>query len=239
MSVRRWVAALTGVLATGALVVAAALAVLTLGRRVLPFDAYVVLSDSMAPAIRAGSVVVVRPVDASDLGAGDLITFRRAEQPEVTLTHRIVQIVEAGPPPVVVTRGDANPVPDERPVRLEGTGLRYAFSIPHLGYVLLLAQAPAVSLTLLAAPVAGVAAVWLRRVWSPPARQSSAAAPSVTRARIAGETRPAGGTAAQSSPRFIALTDLAPLEPSPAAPHPPAGRTPKRLVLLPVWRFSQ
>ena len=165
-------------LAAGALLVLAALVVLTAGRRYLPFDAYAVLSDSMAPAIPSGSVVVLRPVPAAALQVGDVITFRRTDGSGETLTHRIVEIAEPGEAPVVVTKGDANPAPDADVVRLQGTGLRAVFAVPLLGFALNRMSTPVARLALLSLPLVIGLMFWRRsnraaRTASPVAAEAS------------------------------------------------------------------
>lgn len=72
----------------------------------------VVLSDSMAPGLRAGDVVLVGKASANRLPVGTLAVFRTAGSGE-SVIHRIVDNSEG----VYRTKGDANPTLDARPVR--------------------------------------------------------------------------------------------------------------------------
>ncbi|HEX4471068.1 MAG TPA: LamG-like jellyroll fold domain-containing protein [Nocardioides sp.] len=62
-------------------------------------------SDSMAPRFVAGDVIVTRPVAASTLRPGQVITVADPDHPGRTRTHRYVRADHEG---LLVTRGDAN-----------------------------------------------------------------------------------------------------------------------------------
>lgn len=79
------------------------------------WSAQVVVSDSMAPAIRRGDIVVASPADPAQLGPPDVIVHRHATAGDL-VTHRIVEVTADGD---LVTRGDANGVTDARPVAPE------------------------------------------------------------------------------------------------------------------------
>lgn len=73
--------------------------------RLFGYDAVVVSSGSMSPAIRAGDVVVTTPVDDISLGPGTVINF---ETDGGTVLHRIVSVTPEG----FTTAGDGNSVTD-------------------------------------------------------------------------------------------------------------------------------
>lgn len=98
---------------------------------------FIVQSGSMEPAIRTGSVVVVKSADT--YAVGDVITFGPRSKTKSPTTHRIVEVKEDGN---FVTRGDANNAEDLRTVsRYEVIG-RVLFSIPYIGYAVAAAQKP-------------------------------------------------------------------------------------------------
>lgn len=164
---RRWSTAFLDVAI--ALIVVAVLAV-TVGPRVLPYRCYAVLSGSMRPTIATGSLVFVRPVAAGDLEAGDVITFERPGQTGVLVTHRILAIDETPEGRVLHTKGDANAEPDAWVVPVAGSGWRYAFAIPYLGFVFsFLREAASHGLVLLLGLAAG-AGVVLWYIWNRPPR---------------------------------------------------------------------
>ena len=97
---------------------------------------YTVRSDSMTPALRPGSLVVVRPVDPQDIRIGTVVTFQiRSGEPGVA-THRVVGIgTTVGGDRMYRTKGDANEVADVEPVRDVQIRGRTWYSVPYLGHV--------------------------------------------------------------------------------------------------------
>ncbi len=86
---------------------------------------FTVQSGSMQPAIKTGSLVVVK--QAPDYAVGDVITFRREKTPT---THRI-QSIEDG---MIKTKGDANDAPDSEPVNRSQIIGKVILAAPYLGY---------------------------------------------------------------------------------------------------------
>lgn len=104
-------AALAWALALWRVVAAAGLAVLTglVLWSLLPlgfgWGSHVVLSDSMAPGITTGDVVVAQPAPPADVLPGQVILFTDPAAQERTVVHRFLRYDAAG---LLVTRGDAN-----------------------------------------------------------------------------------------------------------------------------------
>jgi signal peptidase len=71
-----------------------------------------IVSDSMAPSVRAGDVVVAAPHNGIGLGPGSVVVF---EDPagDGLVTHRIAAVNEDG---TYLTKGDANRVNDSTPL---------------------------------------------------------------------------------------------------------------------------
>ncbi|QSZ66836.1 signal peptidase I [Methanofollis aquaemaris] len=90
-----------------------------------------VLSGSMEPAIHVGGVVVTRPAAASEIGEGEVITYREGGH---LTTHRVVEVIP-GPPRAFVTKGDANEDPDPSPVAAKEVVGVVFLHLPFLGYV--------------------------------------------------------------------------------------------------------
>lgn len=85
----------------------------------------VVVSDSMAPLIRAGDVVLVdSPRDTVETGT--IIAF---EADSEVMLHRVVAVEETG----YVTKGDANPNPDSTVVLHESVMGQGRLLVPYLG----------------------------------------------------------------------------------------------------------
>lgn len=110
---RRALRAGAGGTCVAALSVLVGLLVWTLLPVALGARATVVLSGSMAPALRPGDVVVATPVQAGDVQAGRVIWFTDPTRPGRTLLHRVAAVEPDG---TVVTRGDANATDDAAPV---------------------------------------------------------------------------------------------------------------------------
>jgi len=62
----------------------------------------------MELSIHVGGIVGVRPVPASELQVGDVITFVNTNSPDIPITHRIVNLENRGGQTVITTKGDAN-----------------------------------------------------------------------------------------------------------------------------------
>ncbi|MCU4801480.1 signal peptidase I [Halobacteria archaeon HArc-gm2] len=105
-------------------------------------ESYVVLSDSMSPAIEAGAVVFVGEVPADDIGEGDVITIERAGATgdSSRVTHRVVEVVERDGERRFRTKGDANEDPDPGLVAPSEVVGVVQFHVPYMGYVTSFAQ---------------------------------------------------------------------------------------------------
>lgn len=95
---------------------------------------YVVLSDSMAPAFRAGSMIAVRPTEAASLKTGDIITFIDPGSGAGSITHRIAA-VHTGDELTFTTRGDANDCDDREPVPAGNIIGKLVLALPYAGYL--------------------------------------------------------------------------------------------------------
>lgn len=92
---------------------------------------YIVVSGSMEPAIRTGSVTWVNTrISTEELREGEILAFW-GNQGGMVL-HRIVEVRSEG----FVTKGDANDVPDSAIVLKEQVRGKAVFSLPWLGYLL-------------------------------------------------------------------------------------------------------
>jgi signal peptidase len=118
------------------LVIAGSTALSALG---LPqeYKLFVVQSGSMEPTIRTGGLVVVKP--ESQYKKDDIITFKIQPQadiknPNLLITHRIVDIKDINGQTFFITKGDANNTPDMEQRPLGNVLGKVIFSIPYLGY---------------------------------------------------------------------------------------------------------
>ena len=94
----------------------------------------IVLSSSMEPNMPVGSLAVTMPVAPEEVMVGDIITFSPWWDPKVTISHRVVEILNEERLRFH-TKGDASEEPDPWVVPgTQATG-RVVFNIPYLGYV--------------------------------------------------------------------------------------------------------
>ncbi len=79
------------------------------------YQIFRVLTSSMQPAIDESTCIITKEVPQEELEVGDIITFI-SEDPDIYgfyNTHRIYEIIEEDGKIQYVTKGDANPIPDE------------------------------------------------------------------------------------------------------------------------------
>ncbi len=89
----------------------------------------VVLSGSMEPTYKVGSVIYYHPVDENELKEGDAITFTYENGDYIT--HRINSIIDN----LYETKGDANNSPDVKKISYKDIKGKVAkMSIPYIGY---------------------------------------------------------------------------------------------------------
>lgn len=116
-------------------VAVAVLAALVVVPRIAGATPYTVLTGSMEPTLSPGTLIVVKPVPATELRAGDVITFQVESDNPAVNTHRITQVVyDAQGTPRFQTQGDANNVADRGllvPGQIRG---KLWYSVPYLGY---------------------------------------------------------------------------------------------------------
>ncbi|MEH7238462.1 signal peptidase I SipW [Bacillus sp. JJ1562] len=93
-----------------------------------------VLSGSMEPGIKTGSIIAVKTGgDMTRFKENDVITFM--EEDEKLITHRIVEVINNGKQVMYRTKGDNNNTEDINPVLAQNVVAEYrGFTIPYLGY---------------------------------------------------------------------------------------------------------
>lgn len=123
------------VVSTIIVVLVVLLAILLVGVRLMGVQVYTVLSGSMEPTYKTGSLIYVRKVDPQKLNPGDVITFMLDE--DTVATHRIVGVVPDETDPTTIrfrTKGDANFYEDGQLVHYKNVIGKPVFTIPGLGY---------------------------------------------------------------------------------------------------------
>lgn len=124
-----------------------------------------VMSGSMEPAIATGDVVVTRPIAATAIRSGQVITFRDPDDPSRLLTHRVRRAVRDGARVDVVTQGDANTGVERWSVDEGGRVGFVGYRLPYVGFVLHPAQSAPGRLVLIGLPVSIWGALVLRDIW--------------------------------------------------------------------------
>lgn len=93
---------------------------------------YAVVTDSMAPQIKKGDIVFVKPVEFEALKENDIVTVTFPDG-DGCFTHRIISIdYSAG---AFRTKGDANEKEDPQPSLKEQVIGKLWYSVPLLGYI--------------------------------------------------------------------------------------------------------
>ena len=119
------------------------LVVALLSMRLLGFQALTVASDSMAPALKTGDLIIVKPVNIGSVDPGDVVLFASGGE-RIPTVHRVLGVNEyetlirdgaEGKPTRfmdygLVTGGDANPAPDAREVSAEQLMGTVWFTVP-------------------------------------------------------------------------------------------------------------
>lgn len=105
-----------------------------------PYQAFAVLTGSMEPTIKTGSLAVAKTVPENELDVNDIITFRPIEGKNVLVTHRITDIVGDGGE--YTTRGDNNNTEDRDTVPYKSVVGKIVLSVPLIGYLFIALKTP-------------------------------------------------------------------------------------------------
>ncbi|MFH1745255.1 MAG: signal peptidase I [bacterium] len=152
---------------------AIALIALLLVVSVLPitgnYKVLTVLSGSMAPDIKMGSVVVVKPHSTSsgqaDYKIGDIITFGEISKTKTPTSHRIFDIKVVDGQPVFITKGDANNAPDQKEITGREIIGKVLFSVPYVGYAVNTAKKPLGFMLIIVVPAVVVIYDEIKKIW--------------------------------------------------------------------------
>lgn len=115
------------------IILVVAFAMMMVGVKLFGIQIYTVLSGSMEPEYKVGSLIYVVDTDIDSLKENDVITFKITDK--VVATHRIVKIVNEENETKYRTQGDANDFVDENLVSTESIIGKPIFTIPYMGYV--------------------------------------------------------------------------------------------------------
>lgn len=93
-----------------------------------------VQSGSMEPAISMGSIVIIKP--SKEYKINEIITIQDPANKSISVTHRIVDIINTDNTIGFVTKGDANESFDSEKRDIEDILGKVIIHIPYLGYVI-------------------------------------------------------------------------------------------------------
>jgi signal peptidase len=124
----------------------------------------IVMSGSMEPAIKTGSLVVIKP--SVHYAISDVITFGKDTKKDVPTTHRIIEMRTQEGKYAYRTRGDANENEDMKEVP-EGEVIgKVLLDIPYAGYILDFAKKPVGFILLIIVPAAVIILDELQKIWT-------------------------------------------------------------------------
>lgn len=154
-------ALLTAVCAVTLIVLLAAALARPLGFRVL-----VEHSDSMAPAIRTGDLLVAKDIPPREARVGDVISFHSPGTGRL-LTHRVVsRRLQRDGRWTFVTRGDANSGTERWSVSTRGTMGQVVLRLPKAGYAVAWLSQPIWAVLLVGGGGLLLALMLARKIWS-------------------------------------------------------------------------
>ena len=128
-----------------------------------PYQFKVIKSGSMEPAIRTGSLVVIKT--APTYREGEVVTYGRDSKTEIPTTHRIVAARVEGGQLLYTVKGDANDTSDPREIHQTEIIGRVLLAVPWLGYLLDFARQPLGFILLIALPALWVIVDEVRKIW--------------------------------------------------------------------------
>lgn len=95
------------------------------------YKIYSVVSGSMEPTIKTGSIVFVKPV--KQYSVNDIVTMKSSE-PRKTVTHRIITKIVKNGRVSYETKGDANKSADTQELLSQNIIGKVFLTVPYLGY---------------------------------------------------------------------------------------------------------
>jgi len=125
----------------------------------------IVMSGSMEPAIKTGSIVLMRPA-VHPVGVGDVITFGKDTRKDIPTTHRVLEFRSQEGQYVYKTKGDANTDADTNEVSQNLVIGKVIFSIPYLGYILDMAKKPIGFALLIVLPALLIIGDEIHTIWT-------------------------------------------------------------------------
>ncbi len=101
------------------------------------YNAYIIVSQSMTPAIKVNDAIIIKRLEEKDLKVGDVVTYF-SENPEyygIMITHRILEKNEMNGKYSFVMKGDYNISQDPLTVSEEQVYGKVIMRIPKIGII--------------------------------------------------------------------------------------------------------
>lgn len=155
-------ATLAAIVVSAGLVALMAVALLS---SILGYRMLVVRSDSMAPALRTGDLIVTRLQRPASVGTGAIVTFADQSRGGKLVTHRVVAQERADGLINFTTRGDANDGEEHWSVASSGRVGQLALRVPRIGFAAGAVMDPWIRLFVLTGCAVAAGSVALRRIW--------------------------------------------------------------------------
>ena len=130
------------------------------------------VGGSMQPTFSPGDVIIVTPEPVTAVRPGQVISYQIPIGDHHVESHRVVRVVERGPHPVIITRGDNNAEADPWRAQLtSGTAWQERLVIPGVGRVIIWMRQPLLQrICVLVIPIL-LAVWWLVGIWRPRRRR--------------------------------------------------------------------
>jgi len=123
-----------------------------------------VLSGSMEPELKTGSLVITRSVEPETVAVGDIITFRPTTNGENLITHRVIGVGHSSSL-YFETKGDANEDPDPFTVPARNLIGKISFHAPYWGYATEFLKTPLGFLFAVVIPGSILIALYIINIW--------------------------------------------------------------------------
>ncbi|MEM1525381.1 MAG: signal peptidase I [Nitrososphaerales archaeon] len=104
---------------------------------------FVVASSSMIPQLQVGDIIIIQDTGSFDsIITGDIIVFYRPQFHDRAIVHRVIEIIKIDSEKGFITKGDANPYPDNWIVKKVDYIGKVIFVIPKFGTIVTLLKPP-------------------------------------------------------------------------------------------------
>jgi signal peptidase len=106
-------------------------------------------------------------VSATQVHPGQVILYNEPGNPGISVTHRVVKVVNDPSGRFFITKGDANGSPDPWHVKANGVGWVVSGHVPYLGYAMVYLESTPARLLLVTLPALALGAIYIIETWRP------------------------------------------------------------------------